>query len=267
MDYREQNKTFLARHVVPNPSIVHKLHIRVYSGQDYFEAYLDINETNHQAIKPVEIGFEEFNSTIVAQDNKPLNESFFANGNLTQVNFFTAVFGGIYISENRHKLFEIRTPSTWYTRDMNLTVSKTSDSKEQLSVEIDEEIARDGGMLSLVARMFPEKMIPEYPDRMYRMEFGRTFKVLSSGTGTIVPPNSVALQMLPNITLLASPVQSISCLAMGDPRPAVTLGRESKRGWEELQPHQSLMTDEFLVTKTFRIGASDTGVEGKYTCR
>ena len=253
--------------MVPNPTTVRKLHIRVNNDEDYFEAYLDINETNHQAIKPVEINFEEFNSTLVAQDNKPLNVSFFADGNLTQVDFFKAIFSGSYISENRPKLFEIRTSSSWYTRYMNLTVSKTSDSRERLSAEIDAEIARNGGMLSLVAKMFPEKMIPEYPDRMYNMEFGRTYKVLSSRTGTVVPPNSVALQMLPNITLLASPVQSISCLAMGDPRPAVTLGRDSKRGWEELQPHQSLMTDEFLITKTFRIAANDTGVEGKYTCR
>lgn len=245
------------------------MYFRIYGAQDYFEIHLDqraINVTRHETIAPVEILIEEPNVAIVAPDNENLNISFFVNGNLRQNDYFDTGFSGIHTSVSPPVMFNIRRGRN---PGMNFTTSAISDTRIQVSIEIATDLAKYGGLLSLEAIMSTENMVPmsEYPGLISRIIFVKSFKVLSSSTKTVVPPNSVALSMQPNVTLLASPSQSVSCSAMGDPRPNVTLGRDTKGGWEELQPHQILTLGEFSTIKTFLIDANDTEVEGKYICR
>ena len=103
-----------------------------------------------------------------------------------------------------------------------------------------------------------------------RFTHGVSIKILSPVTNYVVPEGTVAVYRLPNVTYIYYKSVTLSCLAMGNPHPEVTLYKHDGQDYISLESHQEELINNVyqqMVHVVYTVEAGDTNNLGRYLCR
>ena len=239
-----------------------------------------VNVTSHVTIA-------EQMAPIIAPLNENSNFSLFISGNFSKSRlFFDFDFLAIDTSKQLPELVRARSDGLHLDLQSNTKVHNTStssllhaqastrntsDAQLEILLSLNNNYSRLGGILSLSIECIPPVSFAEglYPVKR--------FEILSniSGTLAVVPPNSAAVSPLQNIIYVypKSPILTLTCFAMGNPKPDVVLSKLTNEGYIDVAPVYlydsltSLKVSNLTAVKTYRLNTEETNIEGKYTCR
>ena len=132
-----------------------------------------------------------------------------------------------------------------------------------LTLSIPAEFVKYGCLLSL--------SIPEIASTNYvsRIKHGVTVKVLSPETNDVVAENTVAVYPFANETYIFSKRSTVTCFAMGNPHPEVTMYKKGQ-GQEYISliaDQEELINDEYTHMVGYTVETIDSNNQGQYLCR
>ena len=133
-----------------------------------------------------------------------------------------------------------------------------------LTISIPAEFVQYGCVFSLSV---PENASTDF---VQRLTHGVSIKILSPVTNYVVPEGTVAVYRLPNVTYIYYKSVTLSCLAMGNPHPEVTLYKHDGQDYISLEPNQEELIDNIyqqMVHVVYTVEAGDINNLGRYLCR
>ena len=217
-----------------------------------------IYHSSYESISPAQIELELVENIIYPSANDNFTTTFLVKGNVsTYTDVFTHI-SGLNMSAEPPLVFDMNLHSKWN----NSAMDKSSSVAEIVS-EVNTGQIKLGGILDLQLSAYsgPHALHSE-------LMFGRRYSVSISDLQSAVPPKTTGVYPLPVRTLLKPPFKSIWCGGIGNPRPVVTLEKETAPNTVEIMTADvSIVRDEFTVSGAYTISANDPNVEGKYTCR
>ena len=107
-------------------------------------------------------------------------------------------------------------------------------------------------------------------DFVQRLTHGVSIKILSPVTNDVVPEGTVAVNRVPNVTYIYYKRVTLSCLAMGNPHPEVTLYKHDGQDYISLEPNQEELVNDIyaqIVHVGYTVEADDINNLGRYLCR
>ena len=107
-------------------------------------------------------------------------------------------------------------------------------------------------------------------DFVQRLTHGVSIKILSPVTNDVVPEGTVAVNRLPNVTYIYYKRVTLSCFAMGNPHPEVTLYKHDGQDYISLEPNQEELVNDIyaqIVHVGYTVEADDINNLGRYLCR
>ena len=207
-------------------------------------------------------------SDIVAPLNENLTTFFIVNGNTSAYNFQArATFQGLNHTASFHSptYFSVNT----YSSRMRIRWTNISHSQWNVSVEIDNMYSRFGGILTVGISIRPA-VYKLQQSLVYDTVFYKDYEILSNISSPLsaVPPGRWALKPIADMTWLMKPNQTISCLAMGNPRPdEVVMSKVTERGYSDVKTLLHVIQSNFITEKIYLLSLNDPDAEGKYVCR
>ena len=132
-----------------------------------------------------------------------------------------------------------------------------------LTIGIPVEYVKYGCLFSL---SIPENVSTNF---ISRLKHGVSIKVLSPVTNDIVPEGTVALYPFPNETYIYTNRTTLTCFAMGNPHPEVTVYKQGQgQEYISLKPNQEKLVDDVYTQLVgYTVEADNINNQGRYMCR
>ena len=132
-----------------------------------------------------------------------------------------------------------------------------------LTISIPVEYVQYGCLFSLSV---PENVSTNF---ISSLKHGVSIKVLSPETNDIVPEGTIAMFPFPNETYIFTKRATLSCFAMGNPHPEVTLYKQGQsQEYISLKPNQEeLISDLYTQLVGYTVEVDDVNNQGRYMCR
>ena len=258
----ESNDSYVAG-ITLTPELLQSswIQFRVYDTRDFMGIRVNrtaIYRSSYNSISPAQIELELVENLIYPNVNDKFTTKFLVKGNASAYKDVFTHMSGLNTSTKPPLMFDVNLHTEWNNSSVNISYPMA-----EIASQVNTGQIKLGGILDLQLSAYsgPHAL---HSDIM----FGRRFSVSLSDIQSAVPPNTTGIYSLPVTTLLQPPFKSIWCGGIGNPRPVVTLEKETAPNTVEIMTADvSIMRDEFSVSGAYTISANDPNVEGKYTCR
>ena len=262
-EYTKTNKTYVSGIELNHDLLLsYYISVRIYDTPNFVDLIVNMSEileSQTNKIEQLPLIVQEKSRPIIAHANENMTIWFHVKGNLSVYSLVEAeaYMNGLDYSVHPPKMFEISS----FSDDINVEIHRLSNSSANVSITVQQHLSENGGILSLsISRNFASP-------RLYdRIQYGRSFDVLSNITKSVVRPGTIGLFSLENTSVVYPPLESIICGAMAYELPDVVLVRETDKNVTEMPYDVFLEPDKHTVIKTFTIYANDTEAAGNYTC-
>lgn len=248
---------------------MYSLYFRLYNDDESVDLRLNVTELGtrqEKLIKAPASGFLTIDKSFVAPRVNDLkitgtvNESLYK---LTSGPFIDVFFIGINASASPPRVFEILRFDYKHPYIRLVTSGGKYYPKSSIDITLKYPYAQYGGILFV--RMLYRDSIKSLVERLY---YGPHVKVFPHEGMNVIRENAIGIYTLPRQTLVYQPSQSITCTAMGNPRPDVSVWKVTKDGKKKEEVTETVILDNYINRKVVTLSPDRPNeTEGRYICR
>ncbi|KAL4232829.1 hypothetical protein ACF0H5_007515 [Mactra antiquata] len=247
---------------VPDIATVRLMYFRIHNENESVNLRFNLTQLDKKQIQDViapDQDLLKINTSFVAPSDTDLNITGIVNRDAREFDellFIDLSFTGLNTSTSPPTLFEI-------TNGLGLTGERRTDNTTNMVISLRHPYVQYGGILNMYMPYL--NSMNGVVERLY---YGPFIKIYSPDGQYVVQHNAIGLFPLPKQTIIFPPTTSVTCGALGNPRPEVDIFKITKAGLKKQQATETVIFDSHMNVKVMNLDAALKGkIEGQYVCR